>query len=208
MLMVTRTLRIADIYVPAKKRRSLDPETVNEIAESMIEEGQRTAILVRPDGERFVLVEGLHRLEACKALGEDTIQGCEILKGSSANPVFSQSRHSTGQTVGVVRQYARRPSCGGLAAQARHAQQDHPGNRVSQAHDEGAEVVVAGDDNAIFPGGARQHVSVGEARRLFGHIANVEADIAERSNDGQRATFVDQKPRRIHAAVTVSSPAR
>ena len=78
VLMVTRTLKIADIYVPAKKRRSLDPATVNEIAESMIEEGQRTPILVRPDGERFVLVEGLHRLEACKALGEDTIQGCEV----------------------------------------------------------------------------------------------------------------------------------
>jgi ParB-like chromosome segregation protein Spo0J len=30
---------------------------------------------VRPDGDRFVLVEGLHRLEACKALGEESILG-------------------------------------------------------------------------------------------------------------------------------------
>ena len=30
---------------------------------------------VRRDGDRFVLVEGLHRLEACKALGEETIYG-------------------------------------------------------------------------------------------------------------------------------------
>jgi ParB-like chromosome segregation protein Spo0J len=30
---------------------------------------------VRQDGGRFVLVEGLHRLEACKALGEKTIVG-------------------------------------------------------------------------------------------------------------------------------------
>jgi len=30
---------------------------------------------VRQDGDRFVLVEGLHRLEACKALGEETILG-------------------------------------------------------------------------------------------------------------------------------------
>ena len=29
--------------------------------------------MVRRDGERFVLVEGLHRLEACKALGETKI---------------------------------------------------------------------------------------------------------------------------------------
>ena len=41
----------------------------------MIEEGQRTPIMVREDGKRYVLVEGLHRLEACKALGEETIVG-------------------------------------------------------------------------------------------------------------------------------------
>jgi hypothetical protein len=29
--------------------------------------------MVRADGARFVLVEGLHRLEACKALGEATV---------------------------------------------------------------------------------------------------------------------------------------
>ena len=41
----------------------------------MLEDGQHTPILVRPDGGRLVLVEGLHRLEACKALGEETIIG-------------------------------------------------------------------------------------------------------------------------------------
>ena len=35
----------------------------------MLVKGQETPILVRSDGSRFVLVEGLHRLEACKALG-------------------------------------------------------------------------------------------------------------------------------------------
>ena len=78
MLMENQTFRIADIYVPAHRRRSLDPATVNEIAESMLEEGQRTPILVRPDGARFVLVEGFHRLEACKSLGEDTIVGLVV----------------------------------------------------------------------------------------------------------------------------------
>jgi ParB-like chromosome segregation protein Spo0J len=37
--------------------------------------GQQVPILVRQDGDRFVLVEGLHRLEACKQLGEQTISG-------------------------------------------------------------------------------------------------------------------------------------
>ncbi len=65
----------ADIYVPVKRRATLDPKTVEEIAESMIDEGQRTPIMVREDGKRYVLVEGLHRLEACKLLGEETIKG-------------------------------------------------------------------------------------------------------------------------------------
>ena len=70
-----RTFNTADIYVPAKRRRTLKPKIVEEIAESMCEEGQRTPILVREDGARYVLVEGFHRLEACKALGEETIVG-------------------------------------------------------------------------------------------------------------------------------------
>lgn len=73
-----RVFKTADIYVPAKRRRTLNPKTVETIAESMIEEGQRTAIMVREDGARMVLVEGLHRLEACKALGEETIIGVVV----------------------------------------------------------------------------------------------------------------------------------
>jgi ParB-like chromosome segregation protein Spo0J len=74
-MMKRRTLAIADIYVPAKRRAALEPAKVQAIAESMLEVGQQTPILVRQDGERFVLVEGLHRLEACRQLGETTILG-------------------------------------------------------------------------------------------------------------------------------------
>jgi sulfiredoxin len=66
---------IANIYVPVKRRATLNPETVQAIAQSMLEIGQTSPILLRRDGERFVLVHGLHRLEACKALGEDSIFG-------------------------------------------------------------------------------------------------------------------------------------
>jgi ParB-like chromosome segregation protein Spo0J len=66
---------IADIYVPTKRRTTLKLDVVQKIATSMLEVGQETPILVRRDGQRFVLVEGLHRLEACKALGETTIIG-------------------------------------------------------------------------------------------------------------------------------------
>jgi ParB-like chromosome segregation protein Spo0J len=74
-MMKRETFSIANIYVPVKRRATLKPETVTQIAESMLQVGQQTPILVRRDGDRFVLVEGLHRLEACKALGEATILG-------------------------------------------------------------------------------------------------------------------------------------
>ena len=74
-MMKRETFAIASIYVPAKRRSTLDPDKAREIAESMLQVGQQTPILVRRDGERFVLVEGLHRLEACKQLGEKTIVG-------------------------------------------------------------------------------------------------------------------------------------
>lgn len=75
MLMTEQKFAIADIYVPQGKRGTLDPEKVKEIAESILEVGQRVPIQVRQDGQRYVLVEGLHRLEACKMLGETTIRG-------------------------------------------------------------------------------------------------------------------------------------
>jgi hypothetical protein len=69
------TLAIDRIYVPVKRRKALNAEIVQQIAESILEIGQQTPIHVRPDEGRLVLVEGLHRLEACKALGETTIMG-------------------------------------------------------------------------------------------------------------------------------------
>jgi len=66
---------IDKIYVPVKRKKALKPELVQEIAESILEIGQQTPILIRPDEGRLVLVEGLHRFEACKALGETTIIG-------------------------------------------------------------------------------------------------------------------------------------
>ena len=74
-MMKKEKFSIADIYVPQKRRATLKPDTVKEIAESMLQVGQQSPILIRQDGARFVLVEGLHRLEACKALGEETILG-------------------------------------------------------------------------------------------------------------------------------------
>jgi uncharacterized ParB-like nuclease family protein len=73
------------VYVPVKMKKALNPELVQEIAESILEIGQQAPILVRPDEGRLVLVEGLHRLEACKALGETTIMGI-LVSAETAHP--------------------------------------------------------------------------------------------------------------------------
>jgi ParB-like chromosome segregation protein Spo0J len=77
-MMKRENFPVANIYVPVKRRATLDQNKVDEIAASMLKDGQTTPILVREDGARFVLVEGLHRLEAAKALGETTIVGFRV----------------------------------------------------------------------------------------------------------------------------------
>lgn len=71
--METQPIPIADVYVPVKRKRDLDAAKVDALAEAILEEGVKTPIQVRQDKNRLVLVEGLHRLEAARALGEETI---------------------------------------------------------------------------------------------------------------------------------------
>ena len=71
--METHLIPLEDIYVPTKRRQTLEPAKVEELAESVMEDGIKVPIQVRKDGERVVLIEGLHRLEAARALGEATI---------------------------------------------------------------------------------------------------------------------------------------
>ena len=66
-------IRIDEIYVPAKHRKAIDLDKAEALAQSILEQGLQSPISVRRGKDRYVLVSGLHRLEACKALGEDTI---------------------------------------------------------------------------------------------------------------------------------------
>jgi ParB-like chromosome segregation protein Spo0J len=74
-MLIKETFAIADIHVPVKRVKTLDPAKVEDLANDMLENGQTTPIRLRPDGDRFVLIEGMHRLEALRALGETTIEG-------------------------------------------------------------------------------------------------------------------------------------
>jgi len=66
---------IEKIYVPLGKRKDVDEDKVLALAEDILENGQTTPIYVRVGKNRYVLVEGLYRVEALKLLGETHIEG-------------------------------------------------------------------------------------------------------------------------------------
>jgi ParB-like chromosome segregation protein Spo0J len=70
-----KTFPIEKIYVPTKRAKTLDQDKVLALANDMLQNGQKTPIRLREDGDRFVLIEGLHRLEALRALGEEFAEG-------------------------------------------------------------------------------------------------------------------------------------
>ncbi|WP_262694390.1 ParB N-terminal domain-containing protein [Kordiimonas aquimaris] len=72
MLKVTYE-KIEDIYVPAARRQERDQGKVDAVIEDMLNEIEQKPIRVRRGKGRLVLIAGIHRLEASKALGEKEI---------------------------------------------------------------------------------------------------------------------------------------
>ncbi len=73
MVMKEIQIPIGEIYVPTKRRAEIKDDVVEALAENIMVEGLHVPISVRRGNNRYVLVSGLQRLEACRALGEDTI---------------------------------------------------------------------------------------------------------------------------------------
>jgi sulfiredoxin len=69
------SFEIEKVRVPVKRRKTLQADKVQALAEDMLEHGQTTPIRVRADGDGYVLIEGMHRLAALQALGEDHVTG-------------------------------------------------------------------------------------------------------------------------------------
>lgn len=78
--MKTIQIKIDEIYVPIKWNKTLEPDKVDTLAESILDEGMTTPIHIRQGEGRYVLVSGYHRIEAMKALGDDKIDA--IIVGS------------------------------------------------------------------------------------------------------------------------------
>ena len=74
LLLTAIVVKIEEVYVPTELRKQLDLQKVEAVAEKIMDEADERPIQVRRGKGRYVLVKGVHRLEARKALGEETIQ--------------------------------------------------------------------------------------------------------------------------------------
>ena len=73
MLLKAIVINIKEIYVPVELRKKLDHQRVEAVAEAILEDANDHPIQVRKGKDRYVLIKGIHRLEARKALGDETI---------------------------------------------------------------------------------------------------------------------------------------
>lgn len=82
-MLKSEQIKVAEIYVPTKRRNALEQEKIDELAESILEEGQKVPIQVRRDAKKgFIVVNGAHRMEAAKLLGEETIEAFIVREGN------------------------------------------------------------------------------------------------------------------------------
>ena len=73
-MLETHHVPIDAVRVPVKRVKTLEEDKVMALAEDILENGQKVPIRVRKDAKGYVLIEGFHRLEAMRALGEETIR--------------------------------------------------------------------------------------------------------------------------------------
>ena len=72
-MLKTVAVKLEDIYIPTARRKELGQGKLDGVVESMLNGDEQKPIRVREGKGRYVLVAGIHRLEASKAVGEKTI---------------------------------------------------------------------------------------------------------------------------------------
>ena len=72
-MMKREQIAIEKIYVPTKRRATLNDKTADEIAESILANGQQSPILVRPDGDAYELIAGERRWRASQLAGLSSV---------------------------------------------------------------------------------------------------------------------------------------
>jgi ParB/RepB/Spo0J family partition protein len=79
-----KNVALSTITMRPNRMRQLRPAKVDELAESIRERGLLQPIVVRPWGDRYMLVCGVHRRQAVEQLGHETIPAI-VLDGLDAD---------------------------------------------------------------------------------------------------------------------------
>jgi sulfiredoxin len=76
MVMEAQDFKIEDIYVPVKLKKAFEAASVEKFTDLLMNDETLAPVLVRKDPKKgLVLVKGVHRLEACRDVGDVTIKG-------------------------------------------------------------------------------------------------------------------------------------
>ena len=73
-MLKTIIIKFEDIYIPASRKAEHDPAKVDAIVDEMMEGNKQRPVKVRQGKGRYVLTEGINRLEACKIVGDTGIE--------------------------------------------------------------------------------------------------------------------------------------
>lgn len=92
-------LVIDDIDIP-EGRRPVDLAAVKRLADSINEIGLKHPITVRRKGEKYILVAGLHRLEACRKIGREHVLAiiCSMTNAEARMWEIAENLHRTDLT--------------------------------------------------------------------------------------------------------------
>lgn len=86
----TKEIELDQIHPnPDQPRQYFDQEKLQELADSIREQGQIQPIMVRPNGDGFVIVHGERRWRACQLAGLDTIRA--EVREASADEAYTLS---------------------------------------------------------------------------------------------------------------------
>ena len=70
---IVREIEITKIHIPSGRFRRNNDENLTHLTESIREHGILEPILVRKDGDNYILAAGERRLMAAKALGKESV---------------------------------------------------------------------------------------------------------------------------------------
>jgi len=74
---------------PRQPRKTSDQQALEELAESIREQGLLQPIVVRPEGDKFIIIAGHRRYEACKLIGLDSIPS--VVREANEHEALEQS---------------------------------------------------------------------------------------------------------------------